>query len=116
MGDLLRVNSRIGYLEARIRAIEQPAAAAGPDGKREDFKQQVDYITNELNTLKQVVMSLQSRLESRISDLENNTATLLDRIVTTKEKLQPSFDPMAYEVRLANVETALVNMVGMGST
>lgn len=116
MGDLLRVNTRIGYLEARIRAIEDPGSNPAPDGKREDFKQQVDYITNELNTLKQVVMSLQSRLESRISDLENNTASLLDRIVTTKEKLQPSFDPMAYEVRLANVETALVNLVGIGST
>lgn len=113
MSDLLRINRRINYLEEKINTIQVPEKVAvhTPDT---DTKQQLSYIQQELETLKQVVTALQVRLESRMSNIENNAATLLDRIVMIKEKLQPSFDAHGFELRLAALEHNI--HVGIGSS
>lgn len=113
MSDLLRINRRINYLEDKINTIQVPEKVAvhTPDI---ETKQQLTYIQQELETLKQIVTSLQIRFDARVSDLEQNAATLLDRIVTIKEKLQPSFDAHGFELRLAALEHNI--HVGIGSS
>jgi hypothetical protein len=113
MSDLLRINRRINYLEEKINTIQVPEKVAvhTPDT---DTKQQLSYIQQELETLKKVMTALQVRMETRMSDLEQNAATLLDRIVMIKEKLQPSFDAQGFELRLSALEHNI--HVGIGSS
>lgn len=107
--EIHQIHKRLSYLE---RNMSMPAAAApAPEAAPAPAPAPVATISPELeNSLKAQVQELKDKVET----LEQTITSLLDRVINLKEKLQPTVDITALEMRITSLEEVTTAIVGMG--
>ena len=133
MGEVVRLSKRLSYLEDQLKNI-QPASPAVSDSLDlsqltpilEKLKKEVELLkvnnsSSELESLKQEIKSLKESnqvLHMKVEQLEQSVVGMLDRVLTLKEKIEPSMEMNLLEARVMSLEEryAAREVVGIGSS
>lgn len=134
MGEVLRITKRLNYLEDQLKQIQPVKSAAELESVAslelsimEELKKEIELLklnsssNNELEALKQEVKTLKESnlmILSKVQELEQSTSGMLDRVLTLKEKLEPSMNMSLLEARVMALEerVAIREVVGIGSS
>jgi chromosome segregation ATPase len=106
--EIHQLHKRLSYLE---RNLSMPAAAPEAAPAAAPAAAPVATISPELESaLKAQVQELKEKVEA----MEQTITSLLDRVINLKEKLQPTVDITALEMRITSLEEVTTAIVGMG--
>lgn len=134
MGEVVRLSKRLSYLEDQLKNIQpvqtstEVAAVASLElSIVEELKKEIELlkVNNtsccELESLKQELKSLKETnqiLHMKVEQLEQSVTGMLDRVLTLKEKIEPSMELNLLEARVMSLEERYASreVVGIGSS
>lgn len=109
--DLQRIQKRMNYLEDEIKNIKlQPTPVAALVPVPAPAPAPEPLAVEKEAELRAQLLAFKERLDS----VEQTVASMLDRIIGIKEKLQPSMDITLLESRVQSLEEVTSALVGMG--
>ena len=134
MSEVIRLSRRLEYLEDQLKQIQPVKSAAELENVAsielsiiEELKKEVELLklnsssSCDLEALKQEMNSLKESnrfLLEKVQELEQSTTGMLDRVLTLKEKIEPTMALNLLEARVMSLEErcAVREVVGIGSS